>query len=242
MNNTLHIIQNDPDVPPGNIIDNLDNLAIPYIIHHPYRDAVLPVPEQISALIVLGGAMGANDDSRYPFLGDLKNLIRTVVAARIPYLGICLGGQLLAASLGAAVISGRWEELGTLNVALTDVGRSDRLFRGIPEAFSTFQWHHDSFDLPAGGVLLAASTACPHQAFRMGDAAWGLQFHPEVTEAIIRDWCAWDGSPSSKTEELIADFSCEADSYGATARRLLHNFLQIAGLPERSCYISPVPC
>jgi GMP synthase-like glutamine amidotransferase len=111
MKNMLHIIQNDPEVPPGNIIDNLDNLAVPYVIHHPCRDGVLPLPEQIPALIVLGGAMGANDDSRYPFLGDLKNLIQEVVAARIPYLGICLGGQLLAAALGAKVVSGAGKKL-----------------------------------------------------------------------------------------------------------------------------------
>src|ERR1035437_8462016 len=98
MTGKLHIIQNDPGVPPGNITDNF---SIPYVIHHPYRNGALPEPEQISALIVIGGAMGANDDARHPFLGDLKNLIRTVVASRIPYLGICLGGQLLAAALKA---------------------------------------------------------------------------------------------------------------------------------------------
>ena len=220
----LYIIQNDPEVPPGNIIDNL---TIPFAIHHPYRDGVLPEPEQISALIVMGGAMGANDDVRLPFLSDLKSLIRTVVAARTPYLGICLGGQLLAAALGANVASHRWEELGTLNVFQTQDGKADRLFRNIPDLFSTFQWHHDSFDIPGGGVLLASSTACPNQAFRVGDSAWGLQFHPEVTESIIRDWCAWDHSTAARATELVADFSCAEEQYGATSRLLINNFLQI---------------
>jgi GMP synthase (glutamine-hydrolysing) len=227
MKSMLHIIQNDPEVPPGNIIDHL---TIPHIVHHPYRDGLLPKPEQISALIVLGGAMGAGDDQRHPFLSDLKNLIRNIVATRIPYLGICLGGQLLAAALGAGVASNRWEELGTLKVSLTQEGKSDRLFRGFPEEFTTFQWHHDSFDIPDNGVLLASSAACPHQAFRMGDSAWGLQFHPEVTDEIIRGWCAWDSSTRVKTEELIAAFSGEADTYVVTARRLLENFLQITGM------------
>jgi GMP synthase-like glutamine amidotransferase len=227
MKSMLHIIQNDPEVPPGNIIDNL---TIPYVIHHPYRDGYLPGPQQIPALIVMGGAMGANDDGRHPFLGDLKKLIRAVVAARIPYLGICLGGQLLAASLGAEVVSNRWEETGTLTVSLTAAGKEDRLFGGIPGEFGTFQWHHDSFDIPAGGILLASSAACPHQAFRVGDAAWGLQFHPEVTEAIIRDWCAWDSSTTAGTEELVSAFTGDGAAYGATARQLLHNFLQSAGL------------
>jgi len=227
MKDTLHIIQNDPEVPPGNI---LDHLTIPHIVHHPYRDRGLPDPEQISALIVMGGAMGANDDQRHPFLSDLKDLIRTVVAARIPYLGVCLGGQLLAAALGTTVVYHRWAERGTLNVSLTGEGKMDPLFDGIPEVFSTFQWHHDSFDIPEGGVLLAASTACPHQAFRVGTSAWGVQFHPEVTESIIRGWCAWDRSTQEKSEELITAFCKQSDTYSATSRQLLQNFLRMAGM------------
>lgn len=223
----LHIIQNDPEVPPGNIIDFLPR---PCFVHHPYRGDLLPEPSQVSALIVLGGAMGAHDDLRYPFLGDVKNLISKIVAGRIPYLGICLGGQLLAAVLEAHVESGRWEELGTLPVQLTEQGKEDLLFRGIPELFSTFQWHHDSFDIPVGGVLLASSDACPHQAFRVGKTAWGLQFHPEVTEKIIRDWCAWDASATIQMEELVAVFTDNEKNYRATARRFLQNFLQVAGI------------
>lgn len=225
----LHIIQNDPEVPPGNIIDNL---SIPYVIHHPYRDGILPGVEDIAALIVLGGAMGANDDQRHPFLVELKKLIREVVATRIPYLGICLGGQLLAAALGAKVVSSRWEELGTLTVSLTAEGEEDLLFSGIAETFTTFQWHHDSFDVPADGVLLASSALCRHQAFRVGSSAWGLQFHPEVTEAIIRDWSAWDHETAAKVESLAGDFLAAALPYGVTASRLLNNFLLYAGLQQ----------
>lgn len=221
----LHIIQNDPEVPPGNIVEHL---TTPWTIHHPYRDGLLPEPDEISALIVLGGAMGANDDQCHPFLTDLKILIRTVVAARIPYLGICLGGQLLSAALGAEVVSGRWEELGTLSVTLTEEGQGDLLFKGLGQ-FDTFQWHHDSFDIPAGGILLASSEGCPHQAFRVGETAWGVQFHPEVTEQIIRGWCAWDRTTASRTEELVALFASRSVGYDATARQLVHNFTRITG-------------
>ena len=219
----LHIIQNDHEVPPGNL---LDHLAIPYTVHHPYRGDILPEQGDISALIVMGGAMGANDDARYPFLPELKILIRSVVAARIPYLGVCLGGQLLAAALGAEVVSHRWEELGVLDVSLTLEGRNDRLFEGMAAEFKTFQWHHDSFDIPAGGVLLASSAACSHQAFRVGSSAWGVQFHPEVTEPIIRGWCAWSVSTSDKADTLEADFSRIADEYRASSCRLVTNFIQ----------------
>ena len=221
----IYIIQNDPEVPAGNI---LDNLPVPCRVLHLYLGEPLPRPEEISALIILGGAMGANDDLKHPFLTELKALIRQAVTASIPYLGICLGGQLLAASLGAKVASNRWEELGTLPVTLTAEGESDGLFSGISPQFHSFQWHHDSFDIPADGVLLAASPACPHQAFRVGSCAWGLQFHPEVTEEIIACWCAWDKATASRKDELLAQFTAVTADYSSVARRLLENFLGFA--------------
>ncbi len=219
----LHVIQNDPDVPPGNLCDDQDRAPV---IHHPYRDGSLPEVAEIGALVVLGGAMGANDDDRYPFLTDLKRLIRNSVVAGIPYLGICLGGQLLAAACGARVVSQRWEEIGSRDIFLTEQGREDRLFAGLPMAIGTFQWHHDSFDLPPEGVLLASSPACPHQAFRVGDNAWGFQFHPEVTEEIIRGWCAWDSATRQRTEEFVADFTVGDAQYRLTSRILMENFLK----------------
>jgi GMP synthase-like glutamine amidotransferase len=223
----LHIIQNDPEVPPGSLTDHL---PLPHRLHHPYRDGLLSQMEDISALIVLGGAMGANDDYKHPFLADLKLLIRQVVAEGIPYLGVCLGGQLLAAALGAKVVSNRWEEIGSFTATLTDEGKRDPLFQGITADFLTFQWHHDSFDIPAGGVVLASSVVCPHQAFRVGESAWGVQFHPEVTGDIIRCWAAWDTATSGRVEALVAEFQAEAENYAATVRQLMRNFLSAAKL------------
>ncbi len=222
----LYIIQNDTEVPAGNIVENF---TVPCVVLHPYNGEQLPPVEDISALIILGGAMGANDDDKHPFLVEVKSLLRRVVEMNIPCLGICLGGQLLAAALGAKVVANRWEELGTLPVVLTAAGKADQLFTGIPPAFDTFQWHHDSFDIPPGGTLLAFSGDCPNQAFRVGSSAWGLQFHPEVTEQIIREWCSWDSSTAAKTEELVAEFSAGAAWYEAVARRLVENFIGIAG-------------
>jgi GMP synthase-like glutamine amidotransferase len=230
----LHIVQNDPEVSPGNITENLDAAGIMYCVHHPYSGDPLPEVQDVSALIVMGGAMGANDDLRHPFLYDLKNFIRQVVSAGIPYLGICLGGQLLAAALGARVVSNRWEELGSLPAVLTAEGCRDVLFAGMPAEFDTFQWHHDSFDIPVGGVLLASSTACCHQAFRIGSAAWGTQFHPEVTEQIIRDWCAWNSATSVRVDELLAEFRTIDVPYRVAAQRILANFLEAAGLHTSS--------
>ncbi len=218
----LYIIQNDPEVPPGNLLDFLD---IRYLICHAYQGEPLPSKEKVKALIVLGGFMGANDDEKFPFLKSLKNLIHDVVIAGRPYLGICLGGQLLAAALGAAVVSGRWEELGTLPVCLDNYATTDPLFKDISHRFNTFQWHHDSFDLPQGSLLLASSSDCRHQAFRYGRSAWGLQFHPEVTEQIIRDWSERDTATRGRTEALVADFLKHQAEYTQTARLLSSNFI-----------------
>jgi GMP synthase (glutamine-hydrolysing) len=234
----LHIIQNDPEVPPGNITENLDAVGIMYCLHHPYSGDPLPEVQDVSALIVLGGAMGANDDLLHPFLYDLKIFIRQVVSAGIPYLGICLGGQLLAAALGARVVSGRWGELGSLSVALTAEGRGDVLFEGLPTELGTFQWHNDSFDIPAGGILLASSPACPHQAFRIGASAWGTQFHPEVTEQIIRDWCAWDPSTAGKVEVLVNAFHSMEAGYRSASQHMLLNFLSYARLQKMKSHNS----
>ncbi|GFE62523.1 type 1 glutamine amidotransferase [Geobacter sp. AOG2] len=220
----FHIIQNDPEVPPGNITGHLRHLGVAVTVCHAYRDEPLPLPEETQGVIVLGGAMCANDDQRHPFLVPVKGFIREMVAQSVPYLGICLGGQLLAAALGGRVVANRWEELGTLEVELTAAGREDRLFAGLASRFGSFQWHHDSFDIPAGGVLLAASPACPHQAFRIGPCAWGTQFHPEVTEEIIRAWCAWDPATRGRADELVAAWEAEG-GYDLIARRLLENFV-----------------
>lgn len=226
----LHIIQNDSEVPPGNITEILESMGILFFVHHPYLGDPLPATEHISALIVMGGAMGANDDDRHPFLYDLRHFIKEVVADGIPYLGICLGGQLLAAACGGRVASNRWDELGTLEVEQTEAGRDDRLFDGIKTLFTTFQWHHDSFDLPAGAVLLASSAACPHQAFRIGSCAWGLQFHPEVSEEIIRNWCAWDPATTLRTKEIVSAWQAQKDGYCEVSRRMVKNFVTSNGI------------
>ncbi len=225
----LYIIQNDPEVPPGLVTEELDRLGVKWAITHPYGGEALPDLAETEAIIVMGGAMGANDDHRHPFLTPLKGFIAHAVKQGIPYLGICLGGQLLAAAMGARVVSRRWEELGTLTVSLTAEGLRDRLFDGMDETFATLQWHNDSFDLPKGAILLASSQVCLHQAFRVGEQAWGLQFHPEVDEAIIRDWSAWDKDTAARTEELVAEHRKGEAEYRKVLQRMLENFIRTIG-------------
>ena len=134
-------------------------------------------------MIALGGSLGAYDVR----LLETRRWIRSAVLGGLPFLGICLGGQLLASALGASVARGH-PELGIHDVFLTDAAEHDPLFAGLPRRLQVLGWHEDSFDLPSGAVPLAHSTACTYQAFRVGAAAYGLQFHPEARVDDLNGW------------------------------------------------------
>jgi GMP synthase (glutamine-hydrolysing) len=132
--------------------------------------------------------MGVYEASRYPFLADEIELIRRFLAEGRPVLGICLGAQLLAAAAGARVYPGtRGKEIGWAEVELSEAGRADPIWSGFPPRFTTFHWHGDTFDLPRGAELLGQSARYP-QAFRIGAAAYGVQFHPEVVPTSLDSW------------------------------------------------------
>ena len=227
----LVIIQNHPEVPLGAFAGYLAEAGTPYTTIHPYTGAKLPPVGDVPAVVVLGGAMGVHETDRHPFLVDLKGFIRECVADSVPFLGICLGGQLLADVLGAPVtVRSPFKEKGALSVRLTAAGLADPLFAEVPEEFSTFQWHNDSFAIPDGAVLLASSPACPNQAFRYGENAWGTQFHPEVDKAIVGCWARWSKETAPAVDEYLAAFAAREESYRSASRRLLGNFTALAGL------------
>ena len=224
----LLILQNDPEVPAGAYADYLEEMGVPFRLVRPFAGEELPPAGEWTAVIVLGGAMGVHDTAEYPFLAAVTGFIGDVVAAGVPYLGICLGGQLLAHVLGAPVTTGACGEKGTHTVTLTSEGENDPLFAGIPSPFVTFQWHNDTFAIPAPGTLLASSPICPHQAFRVGERAWGLQFHPEVNREIVAAWARWSAETASSADRFVAEFAAAEPGFQDASRRLLANFLRIA--------------
>ena len=147
----------------------------------------LPDPREFGAIVAMGGPMGAADDDAHPWLADERRLIAEAVRAAMPFWGVCLGVQLLAASLGARVYPGAEPEVGVLPVELTDEGRRDPVFSALPPSLPALQWHGDTFDLPEGAVRLAGSPAYPNQAFRF-ENAYGVQFHLEVSSEMAREW------------------------------------------------------
>jgi GMP synthase-like glutamine amidotransferase len=147
-----------------------------------------PEPSQYGGIVVLGGPMSVYDTQRHPWLKEEARLLRRCMDEGIPILGICLGAQLLAAAGGARVYPGEEKEIGWGEIRLIPSARSDPLLEGLPNRFEVFHWHGDTFDLPPNAALLARSALFPHQAFRIGDRWYGLQFHLEVTEGMPRQW------------------------------------------------------
>jgi GMP synthase-like glutamine amidotransferase len=147
----------------------------------------LPDWREFAAIVAMGGPMSANDDSSLPWLSAEKAFIAQAVRESMPFWGVCLGVQLLAASLGARVYAGAEPEVGVLPVELTEEGRRDPVFSALPPTVPALQWHGDTFDLPRGAVRLAGSPAYPNQAFRF-ENAYGVQFHLEVSSEMAREW------------------------------------------------------
>ncbi len=147
-----------------------------------------PELDAISGLVVFGGEMNADEIERYPYLLTQRQLMRRAVDAGLPVLGICLGAQMLARALDARVYRAPLRELGFKPVRITEAGRTDPLLAAFHSGDLVFQWHEDTFDLPAGAELLAAGDDVQVQAFRMGRNAWGVQFHFEVDAEGVDAW------------------------------------------------------
>ena len=151
------------------------------------RGDQLPDWRRFAAIIAMGGPMGAYDESIHPWLAPEKQLISDAVRSGKPYWGVCLGAQLLAASLGARVAPGPAPEIGIPTITLTDAAAEDPVFSGAPPAFEALSWHGDTYELPEGAIRLAGSEQYPQQAF-VADRAYALQFHLEVGADLASTW------------------------------------------------------
>ncbi len=194
-----------------------------------------PLPSDVSrlqAVVALGGPMNVYEEDACPFLKEDHVFIQRILEQNIPFLGICLGSQLLAKACGAKVYKAPEQEIGFYPVELTGPGQQDPLFAGLPERLEVFQWHGDTFDIPQGGVLLASGGSCRHQAFRIGPVAYGLQFHIEITEKSIRDWSdayfqPLDDTHKRKKTEMLADYAGKKEKFCKTADKIYNNLLKI---------------
>ena len=202
------------------------------------EESPIPDPSGYDALISLGGPQHAAADDKYPYLAEEKKLIRKAVEQDIPFLGICLGGQLLAHALGAAVTPHSTTEFGFLEVQITNEGKADPLFQGLPGYQLVFQWHMDTLDLPAGAVLLASNENTINQAFRVGKRAYGLQYHIELAPGMLDTWLQYPAYRQEiinlKGPDALAMLERERQQhysiYRDHTRLVFENFLKISDL------------
>jgi GMP synthase (glutamine-hydrolysing) len=239
---TLLVLQHISCEPPAAYEDELRARGHDLVRVELDEGQALPDWREFAALIVMGGPMGAYDDAAHPWLGPEKRLIREAVEADLGVWGVCLGAQLLAASLGAEVRRGTRAEVGLLPVDLTPAAADDPVFAGLPPSFTTLQWHGDTFELPEGATLLASSPAYPQQAFVRG-RAYGLQFHLEVPPELVSEWAEVPAYADSlqaimgpgAMPRLVDGVAAHAGRMLPLARRLFGRWLEhVVRVPARA--------
>lgn len=183
-----------------------------------------PAAGSYDAVMVFGGAMHVDQHDRHPWLHEETVWLRQLLARRVPTLGVCLGSQLLALAADARVGPLPEPEIGWHEVELTEAAAADPVAAALPARFEALQWHHYGHGLPEGAVALARNDAAL-QAFRLGDACWGVQFHPEVTEPQLESWIADESDPPPDPERMLAETREKIGRWNELGRRLCRSFL-----------------
>jgi GMP synthase (glutamine-hydrolysing) len=175
-------------------------------------DALRPRIEEVAGVVMFGGTMNVDQVDDHPFLKENRDLTREAIARGVPYLGICLGAQMLARALDMPVVRAPAKELGFEPLRLTAAGASDPIMSVWSDGDMAFQWHQDTMDLPEGAELLAVGDQVEVQAYRVGASAWATQFHFEIDAAELEQWLdeaaqvmdvkdVWGKSPAEIREE-----------------------------------------
>lgn len=213
------VVENDKVTPLGQIGVALGEAGADIDLCRPYAGDPLPADESgHDALIVMGGPQNALDDARHPYLPALARLMRRFTDKERSVLGVCLGGQLLARAHGAENLIGAAPEFGWCGVALTGAGRGDPVLSAASDAFTVFQWHSDTFTLPGGAVRLAGNAAAENQAFRIGRAAYGTQFHFEASRPVVDLWAkTFPDQIETVSPGWLAGHAALAETHGPSA-------------------------
>jgi GMP synthase (glutamine-hydrolysing) len=225
------------DDPPGYLGEIMQEHDIYYEVVEVDKYPV-PDPTKFDAILAMGGPQHVGDNQEYPYLIGVESVIRKAVVEEIPYLGLCLGGQLLAHTLGAPVKRHSMTPLGFYEVKITGEGKTDPLFRGLPSYQQVFHWHEDTFDIPKEAIQLANNAQTENQAFRYGRHAYGTQYHLEITADMLDIWLHFpeyrQEIVNTLGEEAVDNFVSDSARlfplYRKHSRIMFENFLKIGGL------------
>ncbi len=222
------ILKNTLSEGPGSIESYLLQEKLPSRIIELHAGEELPDLSSFTHLVVLGGPMAVYEMARYPYLVREAAFLEQAIKADKPVLGVCLGAQMLAHVLGGRVYPGGRKEIGWDEVAITGEGMKDPLLSALAvggkAVAQVFQWHGDTFDLPRGAVRLASSSLYPNQAFRYPGRVYALQFHVEVTPAIVREWLIHE--PGIDLQEITERSELIFPLYHRRAQDLYREFFQ----------------
>ena len=232
------VVENDRVTLLGQVGIALEEAGAELDICRPHAGDAIPADDTThDAIVVMGGPQNALDDERHAYLPDLAALMRRFGEAGKSVLGVCLGSQLLARAYGAENHIGTAPEFGWCTVALTKEGAADPVLRAAAGSFPIFQWHSDTFTLPDGAVRLATNGAAENQAFRIGRASYGTQFHFEANRQVVEGWVAeFPGiieanAPGwlDRRAALAAESGPDADATGLALARAWVATIEVAG-------------
>lgn len=222
------VVENTKNTALGQVGVALGEAGAEVVMFRPHAGGPLPQgPEAFDALVVLGGEQSAIDDERHPYLPALARLMRDYGAAGRAVLGICLGAQLLARGHDGRNLIGTAPEFGWRPVRMRSEAGDDPVLRTVGSEAAIFQWHSDTFTLPDTALHLAESAEVAHQAFRLGRATYGMQFHFEANRAVVADWTrdfpaaadAMQPGWSADRPALAARYGPAADAAGLAIAR-----------------------
>lgn len=235
------VVEHEAQCPPGWLGEWLADAGADLDVRRPYAGDDLPVDLSGHAgMLVLGGEMGAHDDDDFPWLAEIKQLVRAAVPAGPPVLGVCLGHQLVAVALGGEVAANPLgQQIGVLGVGWTAATETDRLFAEVASLGTdvpAVQWNNDLVTrLPDGAVDLASTPRGELQAARFAPAVWGVQWHPEAGAEIIRPWADHDRDDAVERgvdiDGYVADVEAARDRLRATWRLLADAFADVCAHP-----------